>query len=339
MLEKPDLDELRLASCCHKSYGLDIRQVTFLPWGYDLNTAVYRLDGFDGQAYFLKLRKGDFSTITVLLPHFLHRIGLTTIIAPLETRTHQLFCQLDNYTLVLYPFISGQDGYQVQLTGDQWVQLGQTLHAVHSAQLPPSLARQIPGEHFDPQWRESASYFLHQLSTPIDYDPIARQFSDFMFSKRQLIGHMLKRAEVLAAELQNQPIEYVLCHSDAHPGNYLISKTGALYLVDWDNPVYAPKEHDLMCFGSGMSGMQPGGREERLFYQGYGPSEIDHRALAYYRYERIIQDIAEFCRQVLGSTARDEDRAQSYLYFTRSFMPGAEVEVALRTDPLATGVS
>jgi spectinomycin phosphotransferase len=332
MLEQPNLKEALIALRLRQSYGLDIHQINFLPLGCDLHSAVYRVDSTEGLVYFLKLRKGGFTPLSGLLPQFLHRQGIKAIIAPLETSDKKLFCQIENYTAILYPFISGKNGYQVQLTDRQWVQLGQALRSIHSVRLPLSLASQIPGESFDPQWRESARYFLAQLESTAYDDPAARQFSAFLHSKQELISHMRRRAEILAAGLKKNALECVLCHSDAHPGNYLVADTGSLYLVDWDSPVFALKECDLMCFGSGMGGMQPGGREERLFYQGYGCIKIDPQALAYYRYERIIQDIAEFSRQVLGSASKAEDRAQAYRYLTSSFMPSAEVDVALRTD-------
>ena len=144
---------------------------------------------------------------------------------------------------------------------------------------------------------------------------------------------MLKRADELAEQLIQQGGETVLCHTDAHPGNYLIADSGELYLVDWDNPIFAPKERDLMFFGSGMTGNPPGGQAEGWFYRGYGPVEIDQNALTYYRYERIIQDIAEFCKQILLTQVGGEDREQSYQYLVGSFSEGHEVEAAFRTDP------
>ena len=36
-----------------------------------------------------------------------------------------------------------------------------------------------------------------------------------------------------------------------------------------------------------------------LFYQGYGQAAVDQTVLAYYRYERIVQDIAAYCQQLL----------------------------------------
>ena len=141
---------------------------------------------------------------------------------------------------------------------------------------------------------------------------------------------MLDQAEQLASELQSQSLDLVLCHSDIHGGNILISNTERLYIVDWDNPVYAPKEHDLMHIGGSSTWNSP--RTQELFYQGYGPVKIDQIALSYYRYERIVQDIAEFCKQLLWTSAGGADREQSYGYFTGQFLPGHEVEIARATD-------
>ncbi len=334
MLEKPDLSEALISQFIKHTYGLEVTGLTFLPLGYDINSAVYRVEAANDLAYFLKLRKGDFAPISVILPQLLSRLGLRAIIAPLETRQGLLFDRFENYTVILYPFIAGSDGYQVRLSDAQWVGLGQTLRQVHGVHLPPALARQIHRETFDPQWRNCAGDFMRQMDIAIYTDPVARQLSEFTQSKRAVISHMLRRAGELAEVLQKQSLEHVLCHSDAHPGNYLVTETGELFLVDWDNPIYAPKERDLMCIGSGMSGLRPAGPEERHFYQGYGSCGINQQALAYYRYERIIQDIAEFCKQILLGPSVGEDRAQAYHYFTSSFLPGAEVDVAFQSDHL-----
>ena len=63
----------------------------------------------------------------------------------------------------------------------------------------------------------------------------------------------------------------------------------------FDNPSFAPKERDLILVGGSTVWNNPS--NEALFYQGYGPAEIDRMALAYYRYERIIQDIAAITEQ------------------------------------------
>ena len=70
MLDKPDLPDQLIISRVQAEYRLDVTPVTFLPIGYDMNTAVYRVDTPDGTKYFLKLRKGDFTPITVAMPLF-----------------------------------------------------------------------------------------------------------------------------------------------------------------------------------------------------------------------------------------------------------------------------
>ena len=291
-----------------------------------------------GGTYFLKLRKGDFNPITVEIPHFLSGIGVRTILSPIETHTGQLFGGFEDYTTILYPFIPGKDGYEPKLLEQHWVELGWTLQMVHTAKLPVSLVLRLPHETYDPQWRVSVKRFQMLIDTINFNEPVAEKLSVFMKSKHLEINHLVGRAEELAFDLRKRSPAFVLCHSDAHPGNTLIAESGALYLVDWDNPILAPKERDLMCFGSGMSGDQPGGHEESSFYKGYGQVEVNLKALAYYRYERIIQDIAEFCKQLLLTTEGGEDREQAYKYFTSSFQPGHVLDVAIETDRLSKTV-
>ena len=72
---------------------------------------------------------------------------------------------------------------------------------------------------------------------------------------------------------------------------------------------------------------------EEILYEGYGPVEVNRAALAYYRYERVIEDIAAFCRALWQTDAGGADREQSYRYCAGSFLPGREIETAERTDP------
>ena len=82
MLEKPDLQDERIAACLQDEYGLRVVQVAFLPLGADLNTAVYRVVADDETPYFVKLRRGVFDETSVALPKFLSDQGIGQIIAP-----------------------------------------------------------------------------------------------------------------------------------------------------------------------------------------------------------------------------------------------------------------
>ena len=71
--------------------------------------------------------------------------------------------------------------------------------------------------------------------------------------------------------------------------------------------------------------------EEALFYRGYGETTIDPAALAYYRYERIVEDIAVECEQIFLSDAGGEDREQALHYLASNFLPGNTIEIAYRS--------
>ena len=86
MLEKPDLPEEEIIACLQEAYGLVASQLTFLPLGADVNSAVYRALAEDGKPYFVKLRRGAFDEIAVTLPRFLHEQDIPQIIAPLLLR-------------------------------------------------------------------------------------------------------------------------------------------------------------------------------------------------------------------------------------------------------------
>jgi spectinomycin phosphotransferase len=346
MLEPPALSEALIIASLWDEYALRAQRLTFLPLGADVNTAVYRVE-VDEAEYFLKLRKGDFDEISVAVPHFLHQQGLGTIIAPLATRSGQLWGLLDDYRIILYPFVDGQDGYERSLSPGQWPNFGSTMRAIHDAGLPPELRRRIPSEDFSAHWRERVRAFQSQVEGGAQVelnDPIAAQLVAFMRGHSAEINHLVEHTEQLAALMHSRARPWVLCHGDVHPGNLLLptADPSALFIVDWDNPIYAQRERDLALVG-GTSAWRRA-EDVALFSQGYhsveaGPQaemdpqvEIDPTALRYYRCERIVVDIAEFCPQMLATTQGGEDRAESYRYFTGIFLPGHELELALRGD-------
>ena len=333
MLEKPDLSDERIAACLQDAYGLHRVQVAFLPLGADPNTAVYRVTAGDGTPYFLKLRSGVFDETSVALPKFLGHQGIAQIIAPLATKSGSLWANVDAYRTILYPFVEGRNGYEVNLSDRQWADLGAALKRIHTAILPPELIRRIQQETYAPQGREIVKTFLERIEDNTFDDPIAVQLAMFLKAKRDEVLDLVVRAEWLTQSLLAHSPEFILCHSDIHAGNILIDTNGALHIVDWDNPILAPKERDLMSVGGGLMGdWRTPEEEETLFYQGYGEAQTDPRALAYYRYERIIQDIAVYCEQLFLTNEGGEDREQALRYLMSNFLPKGTIEIALESD-------
>ncbi|MEZ4518194.1 MAG: aminoglycoside phosphotransferase family protein [Chloroflexota bacterium] len=328
MLEKPDIPDDYLLFNIRDTYNIPFVELSFLSIGADANSAVYHAVTTDGAPYFLKLRRG-FDKAGVLVPRLLHERGSTNVIPPLPTGDNRLWTDLDEYTVILYPYVAGHDGYDTELSDAHWLTFGTAVRDLHDLSLPSDLAGLIPRETYTGRWRDLVRLHLSRLDG--EYcDPTAIDMAAYLRSKRDEVLRLVDRTEALAEALMAQPPELVLCHADLHAGNVLISQ-GQLYIVDWDTLLLAPRERDLMFPGGaqGFRGHSPD-EEEALFYQGYGLSPRNQQALAYYRGERIVEDIAVECEQVFGLQAGEADRAQEFSYLRRNFAPDGTLAAAYR---------
>ena len=330
MLTKLDINDELFIFRLQEEYTLDVSSLTFLPLGADMGTAVYRTLTDDGTAYFLKLRKG-FDEISVTVPFFLKLQGIKEIISPFETKSNQGWADFGEYKMILYPFIEGKNGFEMELSDSHKRTLGEALKAIHSVQLPPVLKRQIPQETYSSKYREQVKEFQRQVENSAFNDLNAAKLAKFIKSKRNEIDRLIKRTEELAAELQSQHHEFVLCHTDIHGGNILIADTNKFYIVDWDPPLLAPKERDLMFIGGGIDDIWKNKRDESVFYEGYGKTEVDFPMMAYYRYERVIEDLAAYAEQLLLTDGGGADREEAYRRFTGNFEPGQTIEIGEKT--------
>lgn len=335
MREEPGVPTTAITECLRQEYALTITQIEFLPLGADRNTAVYRAVSDEAVPYFVKLRSGGFDETTVVVPWMLYQQGVSQIIPPIPTRSQRLWARLGDLRLIVYPFVEGRQGYEREITSQHWVELGRALRGIHSAALPPAITMRVPRETYAPRWRDIVRRVQQEISGASYEDAVSADFVRLLKLRAREISALVSGAEQLGAVLREQPADFVLCHADIHAGNMLIGADDALHIVDWDTLVFAPKERDLMFAGAGLGGgWHPPDREEALFYQGYGHAEINPVALVYYRYERIVQDIAEYCDQILSTDAAAgaEDRSEGLRQLTSQFMPGQVVEIALRSQ-------
>lgn len=331
MLTPPALSTDAIIACLRDAYGLRICQVTFLPIGADVNAAVYRVTADDGAPYFLKLKRGNFDDVAVAVSAFLHAQGILPVMAPLTTTTHHLWATEHGFAWILYPFFEGHDGFASPLSDAHWIALGQCVKAVHTTVLPPILAERIPREDFSPRWRDIVKRFDREVESRVYDDPTARRFAAFWLSRRSELRALVTRAEQLGQTLQRRADAFVLCHTDLHAGNVLLGANDALAIVDWDEPIFAPTERDLMFVGGGIGAVWNDAHEEALFYQGYGPTEPDPLALAYYRNERIVADLAAYGDQIFEAQGSVQDRELGLRQMMGQFLPDGVVSIAHRT--------
>jgi spectinomycin phosphotransferase len=335
MREPPPLEEARLLAALRDGYGLPVAGLDFLPVGNDSSAWAYHVQTQHGPSYFLKVRRGALSPAGVAIPRYLKDHGLRQVVACLPTRTGELYCSVGDYGLLLYPLIEGTNGMQGGLSARQWIEYGAFVKALHASRLPARLLGQLPRETFKPPW----SGVVREIATRIAagrYDPqcaIECELAEFWRQREAEISRLVERAEDLGRRLQNRSLELVLCHADIHTANLLIDKDGSLFAVDWDGLLLAPKERDLMFVVEATIGsLAIGSENEALFFQGYGETDIDWQALAYYRYEWVVQDIGDYGERVfLMPGVGDETRADARQGFLELFEPGNVVDTAHRS--------
>lgn len=311
-------------------YRIKIISVIPLLLGADINASVYKAEGADGKSYFVKIKSSHNQDLGVVILEFLHDKGIQSIIPPIKTFQGLSSQYIGGYTLIVYPYIENQNGFKQALTNDQWIILGEVLRKVHEFKMPEFIQSQIRREDYSPKWRDLVrSVYDHIETKPIE-DQWAKKFAMFMKEHKKEIYRLIDGAEFLGQKLQQKSTDLVLCHADIHGGNVLISENGSIYIVDWDQPVMAPKERDLMFIGGGVANVWNNPHEEDLFYKGYGKTEINTPILAYYRQERIIEDIAEYAQEFLFKTT-EEDKSEMYQHFIDMFQPNGVVDIAFRT--------
>lgn len=332
MRENPGWDAGAIVASLQTHYGLDVASLAYLPIGHDMRADVYEVVARDGSSSFLKIRSGPVNEASLLVPRALLERGVRDVVVPLPTRSSNLWCPLDgdrDCSVVLYPYIRGENGKIAGLSDDQWRAFGTALRAVHDSGLEERLHGLLPSETF----ALPSAALVRRLTALVECtefeSPAAVRLATFWRENVARIDALLDRAEELGRALQAKSFELVLCHTDIHAANLLIGDDGRVWLVDWDSPLIALRERDLLfVIGSRIARVvEP--RHENLFSEGYGPTEIDRDALIYYRYERIVEDIGEFGRSVFLELGLSEPVRASEAEFGMSFFaPGGDLDRA-----------
>lgn len=319
-----------IISCLSAYYQIEVTMLALLPVGADMNASVYKAQATNQETYFIKLKQDQDVNVAIL--ELLQSTGIQQLIPPVKTIEGKLAQKVGDFTLVVYPFIQGTNGFVHSLTNKQWFTLGKALRQVHEIDVPTSMRSQIRQEDFSPKWREALrSLYAHIETAPVD-DTIALNLWKFLKENRPIIQKLLDHSEELSQKARNQSFKFVLCHSDIHGGNILIDNKDSLYIVDWDDPILAPKERDLMFIGGGVGNVWNQPHEEKLFYQGYGQTNVNQTLLAYYRHERIIEDIVLYSQELLLNPIRSKNRLELYQQFMDMFVPHGVVDIAFETQ-------
>ena len=130
MRKLPSVAEEQLRACLREQYNLNCIALEFLPVGLDFNAGVYRVLSEQGTVTLLKVTSRPLYTARYLIPRYLNDQGITSVVAPLPTRSGALWATLGEWTLIVYPFIDG-DSSLTGMTNEQWQELGSIFKHIH----------------------------------------------------------------------------------------------------------------------------------------------------------------------------------------------------------------
>jgi spectinomycin phosphotransferase len=289
MRNSPRIPEENLRSCLKEQYELNPSTLEFLSLGLDYSAAVYHVVSELGTAYLLKVTSRPLYEPRYLVPRYLNDQGIPSVVAPISTRSGTLWTQLEDWTVVAYPFINGESSFK-GMSVEQWNKLGTIFKRIHQIILPPEGFKFLRQETFDPiEYVRWVRTFEDQYTLFEGGSTLERTFRAAWVEYRSKIHTMLTTLEELAGLLQSRTIPYVICHADLHPANLIRDQAGNVFVIDWDEVMFAPKERDFIFVRHPHAD---------AFFQGYGAVEIDENVLTYYRLERDIQDLIECARNV-----------------------------------------
>src|ERR671918_52079 len=113
MIEKPHISDEKIISALRENYSIPVVGIEFLPIGNDASAWAYRVNTENQNTYFLKIRKEISNPAGFLIPRFLHDHGIRQALAPLSTKKQELWIKVEDFFLILYPFVTGKEAMEV----------------------------------------------------------------------------------------------------------------------------------------------------------------------------------------------------------------------------------
>src|SRR5579884_2939730 len=203
MREPPRISEERLRACLQNQYDLMPITIEFLPRGKDYHAGVYQVVSEQGSSYLLKVTARPLYEASCLIPAYLSKQGITSVVAPVPTKSHALWTKLENWTVIVYPWITG-DTSLTGMTDEQWKEVGTIFKRIHQIRLQPEDFPSVRKETFDPSEyaRWVHSFEINHLHTQHAESASSRSLHADWVAHQSTIHTAVATLEKLAVELK-----------------------------------------------------------------------------------------------------------------------------------------
>ncbi len=310
MKVESEIDRTALKERIRQVYGIGVDRLTFVPKGEV--SYCYIVDCPNNGRYFLKLfdnsrlARISVSRLDFYLPLTwnLHSRGLLPDV-PYPIKAGGSFTtSFGDRLLVLFNFIDGELlGCDSPLSDDILVKLAGLVGILHRSTSDMGIEFSHV-EQFGIPFEDDLVNGLAALERITARDNHGKQaLRELLLPLRDEIFGYLDRLKELQKLARSVGKEMVLCHTDLHGDNLIMSDSGDLYILDWEGAMLAPPEHDLFFFAWE-------GRFVDVFLPSYerefGQVALDSDVFGFYYYRRNLEDLADWVVRILYENTSEE---------------------------------
>jgi len=346
---EPSIDKIALIETVRREYGLCIESLNFSPTGWVAHC--YVVDCAGGERYFLKLC-GDSGQIPLAASDIDFYLPLTYqlcskrilphIACPVRTRTGRFTACFENHLLILFDFIAGKIVGHDGLSDEILVKLAELVGILHKSTSKIEVEHPFY-ERFDMAFEDNLVNGLDVLAGITSNDRNGKQeLRKLLLPRKDEILGYLHRLKELQALAKAAGKEMVVCHTDLHGENLMVDDQGNLYILDWENAMIAPPEHDLFFFAGDdyfWDFFLPN-------YEGeFGPVNLDSNVFGFYYYRRNLEDLTDWIIRILYHNTGDEQDREDLQGIAEDCIAGwpyvettiRDIETKLVRNPISKG--
>ncbi len=292
MLTESNIDKSLLKDVIQEKFGIGIIDFTLFPkWEAARG---YMIESSNHKSFFLKIYWDDKIPDSAFrfADDLFARAGIVNIAHPIPTSHGQMRIHIRDFQIALFDWISGRTAEEHKLTDTQLERLGELLAKIHQSK---TIIGEYPvRENFTIPFKNRFLAIFDSMSKITSKSTKYRtRLRLFLETHRQKFMRELETLEKLQRKVKARKLEFVNCHGEPSPGNILTSDNGEVHLLDWDDPIFAPKEKDLLFFKDNVEPVRKG---YSLFSK---DSNIDRDLMEFYGHMWNLGEIADYGGKLL----------------------------------------
>ena len=304
------IDRSALVDALHMNYGLDVKELTFVPKGEVTHGYVATCQG--GQRRFVKVyTKTRLACIsaarletTLLLTREIYEKQVLLAPFPIPSSEGKLSSEVQGFPLVVTNYIDGRQPTPTEFeTEEMLARLADATARLHLAS--KVVETKLGRERFIAPFEEDLVSGLERLAEITDSERWGRRaLRDLLLPRREGVLHRLARLHELGRWARRREPEMVICHTDLHYLNVLLDHEDRMHILDWDGAMLAAREHDLVSYtGDRFASFL------RRYVAIIGPVRLDPDLFAFYFHRRNLEDLTDWVIRILDeNTSEEQDR-------------------------------